>query len=141
VGILATDLDSNVLATGERGIYTSDRFEEMEPSLRERWFQQEVAGDPDQLRVDPRLADLITFEQLNLLKEWPMRGHFDVIMCRNVLIYFDKPTQQRLIRRFADLLRPGGLLILGHSESIAKGSSDLLHKGQTMYEKCIADAE
>lgn len=133
--ILATDLDTNVLHTGSQGIYKSERIKDLDPGLCKRWFKKGASENKDYVRVDPSLKELITFKQLNLLHEWPVKGPFDVIMCRNVLIYFDKPTQRALVERFNNLLRPGGLLILGHSESIAKSFSDLEIKGHTIFEK------
>lgn len=133
--ILATDLDTEVLATGKQGVYKTERIKDLPEPLCKRWFQQGAGNHQEHVRVDPSLATLITFKQLNLLHQWPMRGPFDVIMCRNVLIYFDKPTQQQLVDRFAEYLRPGGLMILGHSESIAKGHEHFELKGRTIFEK------
>lgn len=133
--ILATDLDTDVLGKGQSGVYKQDRIQDLPQAMKQRWFQRGKADNSHLVRVDRRLADLITFKQLNLLHDWPMRGPFDVIMCRNVLIYFDKPTQKQLINRFYQMLRPGGILMLGHSESLAKDEAQFLLKGRTIFEK------
>jgi len=78
---------------------------------------------------------LITFKPLNLLEEWPMKGPFDVIFCRNVVIYFDKPTQRRLFNRYADILKPGGWLIVGHSESLQNLTDRFELVGRTIYRR------
>jgi chemotaxis protein methyltransferase CheR len=133
--ILATDLDTEVLSKGKKGVYKTDRIKDLSPEICKRWFKNGSGDNEDNVKIDPSLADLITFKQLNLLHEWPVKGPFDVIMCRNVLIYFDKKTQKALVERFTELLRPGGLLILGHSESIAKSFGDLKLRGHTIFEK------
>ena len=133
VKILATDLDTNVVATGKRGVYAIDRVEGIDPEVRKRWFQ--VSSNGKEVRVKPTLQDLITFKPLNLLGKWPMSGQFDIIFCRNVVIYFDKPTQKVLFDRYADLLAPGGYLIIGHSESLNKVSTRFESLGQTIYQK------
>ncbi len=81
------------------------------------------------------LRSLITFKPLNLLKEWPMSGPFDIIFCRNVVIYFDKPTQRSLFNRYADILRPGGWLTIGHSESLQNLTDRFQLVGRTVYRR------
>lgn len=131
--ILATDLDTNVLDTAKQGVYKYERIENLPAPVQRRWFKRGKNDRAELVRVDPSLAGLITFKQLNLLHEWPLRGPFDVIMCRNVLIYFDRQTQASLVERYASLLRPGGLLILGHSESVAKAFSEFQMIGRTIF--------
>jgi len=133
--ILATDLDSNVLATASAGIYKAERIKDLDPQLCKKWFKRGIGSNSEFVKTHPQLKELITFKQLNLLHEWPVNGPFDIIMCRNVLIYFDKATQKNLVERFNQLLRPGGLLILGHSESIGKSFANLELKGHTIFEK------
>lgn len=113
--ILATDLDSNMLATASAGQYdlSHDSTRDLPVALRDKYF----TVSQQQAEAKHELKRLITFRQLNLLHAWPMQGSFDVIFCRNVLIYFDKPTQKNLLERFAKLLRPGGFLYIGHSEN------------------------
>ncbi len=135
VKILATDLDTDDLAKARAGIYHYDRIESLPKPMIKKWFQKGSGSHLDQVRVSPNLAKLIAFKQLNLLHQWPMQGPFDVIVCRNVLIYFDRPTQDKLIKRFHQILRPGGLLMLGHSESLSKSQTEFKLIGRTIFEK------
>lgn len=135
VRILATDLDTDVLAAAQKGVYKADRIKDLSADLRKEWFRRGSGNNQSLVKVDPELQQLITFKPLNLLNSWPMRGPFDVIMCRNVLIYFDKETQKKLVTRYAGMLRAGGLLILGHSESLANDVSHYDLKGRTIFEK------
>ncbi len=112
--ILATDISARVLDRARAATYTADMVGEMDPALVRRHFTAAAGG----YRVADRLRRMVSFARLNLMGEWPMRGPFDVIMCRNVMIYFDKPTQARLVARFHELLAPGGHLFVGHSESL-----------------------
>ncbi|HTU65722.1 MAG TPA: protein-glutamate O-methyltransferase CheR [Steroidobacteraceae bacterium] len=132
--LLATDLDSNVLAHGMTGVYTEERFQTMTAARRSRWFD-ELDGDPPKLEVKDELRSLITFKQLNLMHDWPMRGPFDAIFCRNVIIYFDKDTQRKLFERMARLQRPGDYLFLGHSESLYRVSEKYDLIGKTIYRR------
>ena len=135
VKILATDLDTEVLAKGEAGVYNYDRVDGLPKPMVRKWFSKGKGANSDKVRVSPKLANMITFKPLNLLNRWPVRGPFDVIICRNVLIYFDRPTQEKLIQRYHELLRPGGLLILGHSESLSKTQTQFKLMGRTIFEK------
>ncbi len=116
VKLLATDIDSNVLATAANGIYREDRFQGMSPERLKRWFTP--AGRAHHLGARDELKSVISFKQLNLLDDWPMRGPFDIIFCRNVVIYFDKDTQRKLFDRMAALQAPGAWLFVGHSENL-----------------------
>lgn len=131
--ILATDLDTTVLETAINGIYKFERVENIPEKIQKKWFLRGSGDNSEYVKVSQDLQDLITFKQLNLMHDWPMRGPFDVIMCRNVLIYFDKPTQAKLLGKFMGLLRVNGVLMLGHSESIAKGYDELECRGKTIY--------
>lgn len=133
--ILASDLDSNVLATGLAGIYRHEHVEKLPNARLKRWFLSGGTKTNPVFKVRPELQELITFKQLNLMHNWPMNGLFDVIICRNVIIYFDKPTQRILIDRFANQLQDGGHLILGHSESLLNVSDRFALLGQTIYKK------
>ena len=135
IKILATDLDSDVIDTGIRGIYHYDKVKTVLPHRQKKWFRRDADRNSGLLKVAPDLQQLITFRQLNLMHDWPMKGPFDAIFCRNVVIYFDKPTQKKLIDRFANLLTDGGYLFLGHSESLFKVSDRFKLKGQTIYQK------
>ncbi len=116
--ILATDLSTRVLQTASQGIYRQERFRELPRHLITKYFVC-IQSKPEKVyRTGPKLRKLVHFARLNLMETWPMKGPFDVIFCRNVMIYFDKPTQGKLINRYFDILRPGGMLFLGHSESL-----------------------
>jgi chemotaxis protein methyltransferase CheR len=132
--LLATDLDSNVLAHGARGEYGVDRFQNM-GATRLRNFFRPLAGDGKAYSAAPELRNLITFKQLNLMHEWPMKGPFDAIFCRNVIIYFDKATQRALFERMATLQRPGDHLFLGHSESLYRVCDKYDLIGKTIYRR------
>jgi chemotaxis protein methyltransferase CheR len=127
--ILATDLDSDVLNRARNGVYRDVKG--ISPTLLAKYFDTKE----DQHVVKPVLSRLITFRQLNLMHELPMRGPLDVIFCRNVVIYFDKDTQRRLFQRYARLQRPGDLLFIGHSESMFKVSDHYSLIGRTIYQR------
>lgn len=135
--ILATDLDTNVLNHGRAGIYGRDRVTGIEPELLKTYFQVQRGNTPeaDKYRVKEAVRELIRFNQLNLLEAWPMRGPFDVIFCRNVVIYFSKETQKVLFDRYADILTPGGYLFIGHSESLHGVSRRFEPLGRTIYRR------
>lgn len=135
IKILATDIDSNVLATAKKGVYDNKRIEDISADYKQKYFHKGMAGNASKVRVDKSLQNLITFKQLNLLHEWPMKGPFDVIFCRNVIIYFDKPTQQDLFARYYEMLTPGGLLILGHSENLGAYQKHFENVGRTIFRK------
>jgi chemotaxis protein methyltransferase CheR len=135
IRILATDLDSDVLARGERGIYAADRLRDMEPARLRRFFRATTHNGQPAYAAAPELRELITFKQLNLMTEFPMKGPLDAIFCRNVVIYFDKDTQRDLFARMSRLQEPGATLFLGHSESLFKVSSDYALIGKTIYRR------
>lgn len=133
--ILATDLSPQALEHAQAGMYALDRMEGVSAERRRRWFLRGEGQYQGYACVHQRLRELVTIQPLNLLHDWPMRGPFDAIFCRNVVIYFDKPTKQRLFERYAGLLAPGGYLFLGHSESM-HGLSDAFDLvGRTVYRK------
>lgn len=140
--ILATDLDQNCLRTARQGEYPVEGFDKTPANITDRYFQP-VQSDvvthmsKPMLRAKGNIHSLITFNQLNLMhKSWPMQGKFDVIMCRNVFIYFDKSTQASLVARYAQLQEPGSILFLGHSEVVQEPQS-LGYRlvGKTTYER------
>lgn len=130
--ILATDIDSEMVKTAQQGVYPLDRLTAVSPERLRRHFRKGVGEHAGTAKLRPEVAELITFRTLNLLHTWPMSGRFDIVFCRNVMIYFDQPTRERLIARFADLLVRDGYLCLGHSESIHGGSPFRL-VGKTIY--------
>ncbi|TPW13583.1 MAG: chemotaxis protein methyltransferase CheR, partial [Halothiobacillaceae bacterium] len=135
VKILATDLDTNVLAKARAGLYGIERIESVNKNRVKRWFLKGAGEHEGCVKVASQLQEMIAFNQLNLMKEWPMQGPFDVIFCRNVVIYFDKETQARLFARYADLLANDGYLFVGHSESLFKVTDKFSLIGQTIYQK------
>ncbi len=139
--ILATDIDSDVLAQASAGVYQAERVEKLKAGLR-AFFLRGVGKNAGLARVSPAIRQMLTFRQLNLHDAWPMQGPFDVIFCRNVIIYFDPPTRENLVRRFADLLRPGGYLCLGHSESPTGAKIAALKScGRTTFVKIAGERE
>jgi chemotaxis protein methyltransferase CheR len=132
--VLATDLDTTVLQTAMEGVYDSAAAQKLPKAMSDR-FTEPLGDGSGRLRAAKELRPLITFKHLNLLGDWPMRGPFDVIFCRNVLIYFDAETKTRLIDRFVKLLRPGGWLYLGHSETLTTANPALHLEGRTTYRR------
>ena len=135
IRILATDLDTNVLAHGGRGIYDIERISALSKLRKSTWFLKGKGANSGSVKVDSRLQNLITFRQLNLMGAWPMKGKFDLMFCRNVVIYFDKETQKVLFDRYANQLLPSANLFLGHSESMHNVCNRFDLIGNTIYKK------
>ena len=134
VSILASDLDTNVLATAQRGIYPIDRVEKISPERLRRFFLRGTGSQEGYASVRPELKRLIEFQRINLLEpNWPVRGPLDIIFCRNVMIYFDKPTQYKILSRFAPLMQTNGLMFAGHSESFLHAADLFKSLGKTVY--------
>jgi chemotaxis protein methyltransferase CheR len=136
VSIVASDLDTNVLAIAAKGIYPLDRVDKISPERLSRFFTKSTdAVHGVVFTVRPELRRMISFQRLNLLEpNWSVRGPLDALFCRNVMIYFDKPTQYKILSRFAPMMSPNGLLFAGHSESFLH-AADLFHsQGKTVYE-------
>ena len=140
IRILATDLDEDCLARARRGAYEVREFEKLPKSLINEHFMRDQVMVKSMKReafmANDRLKALITFNKLNLVQAWPMQGRFDVIFCRNVFIYFDKSTQEKVLRNFATYQTPGSYLCLGHSETVA-GAAALGYEliGKTTYQR------
>jgi chemotaxis protein methyltransferase CheR len=133
--VIATDIDTNVLNTAANGVYPLERLDKMSPERAKRFFQRGKGKQEGYVRVRPELRNMITFKQLNLLSsDWPVSGPFDVIFCRNVMIYFDKPTQGKILERFAPMMKPDGLLFAGHSENFLYVTNAFKLRGKTVYE-------
>lgn len=130
--ILATDLDTEVLATAAAGVYRNERLAEIPADLVRRWCK---LTEDNRIQMAPELKSLIEFKTLNLIQPWPLKGSMDVIFCRNVVIYFDKPTQQKVFEQFYQVLNPGGYLCLGHSESLGAMQSQFEVLGHTLFRK------
>jgi len=135
IRILATDLDSNVLSTAAAGIYEQQNIQRALGNRLKRWFRKGSGANQGKAKVLPELQELIVYKKLNLMESWPMKGPFDVIFCRNVLIYFDKPTQKKLFDRFAGILVEKGHLFIGHSESPLDLTDRYALIGQSIYQK------
>lgn len=135
IKILASDLDTNVVQTASLGVYDSKRIEGMSPERVKKWFQKGTGDNQGMVRVRKELRDMITFEQVNLMQEWPKKEKFDVVFCRNVVIYFDKPTQKVLFNRFADVIKPDQHLFIGHSETLHKLTDRFQLIGKTVYRR------
>ncbi len=114
IRILATDINPHVLETGRRGYYSAEELADVPAELRNTWMERAEGG----YLLDDAVRGLVSFRELNLMGGWPMKGPFDVIFCRNVVIYFDEPTQNRIWNRMLPLLAPGGMLYIGHSERV-----------------------
>ena len=134
IKLLATDIDSKVVATAAEGEYAQERFKDVPAERVRNWFRN-VPGRPGFCAASAELKALITFRQLNLLDPWPMKGPFDIIFCRNVVIYFDKATQRGLFDRMADLQEPGGWLFIGHSENLLNVTRRYKLVGRTVYRR------
>lgn len=133
--VLATDLDTNVVETGRQGVYKIDRLKGVAEARKKRWFLKGQGNMSGWIRVKPELQEIIDFGQINLMHDWPIKEQIDVIFCRNVVIYFDKPTQAKLFNRYADLLATDGHLFIGHSESLYKVCDRFELLGKTIYQK------
>ena len=134
VKILATDLSREVLSIAKSGEYPDNRMSDVPAELKRSYFIKNPQVS-DSYIVNKEIMDMITYGRLNLLAEWPLKGPFHVIMCRNVMIYFDRVTQQKLISRFYRLLEPGGYLFLGHSESVSGNDHSFVNISPAVYQK------
>ncbi|RPH94859.1 chemotaxis protein CheR [candidate division KSB1 bacterium] len=133
--VLATDLSTKVLSLAREGVYSAERVKPIPSEIRHKYILEEKTSFGKQYRVTSDVRSRVTFGRLNLMESWPMRGPMDFIFCRNVMIYFDKPTQARLVRRYHDLLRPGGTLFIGHSESLTGIEHSFRYIRPTIYER------
>ncbi|HJW55561.1 MAG TPA: CheR family methyltransferase [Burkholderiaceae bacterium] len=133
--VIATDIDTNVLNIAQNGVYSIDKLDKLSPERAKRFFLRGKGAQEGFVRVRPELREIVTFKQLNLLSgNWPISGAFDAIFCRNVMIYFDKPTQGKILGRFAPLMKADGLLFAGHSENFLYVSDAFKLRGKTVYE-------
>lgn len=132
--ILATDIDPKILALARAGCYDEQALETVSPAMRKQWFREVDQNGRAKFQVDDKVKRLITFNELNLMAQWPIKGPFDVIFCRNVVIYFDEPTQMKIWTRFAGLLAPGAHLYIGHSERVSGDAKNVFdNTGITTY--------
>jgi chemotaxis protein methyltransferase CheR len=130
--VLASDIAPHALAKAQAAVYAAKDLKPVPGDLRQAWTSE----SGDDVTIGPVARSLVRFRTLNLLGDWPMAGKFDVIFCRNVMIYFDQPTKERLIGRFLDALKPDGLLYIGHSERVTGPASELVQLvGPTTYRR------
>lgn len=133
--ILATDISTSVLAKARTGIYAEERVDPIPLTLKKKYLTKSRDKDKALVRISPHLRSMVRFCRLNFMEEFDIKEQMDVIFCRNVIIYFDKPTQERLLNRFCRQLVKGGYLFLGHSESINGLSVPLRPVASTVYRK------
>ena len=135
VKIMASDIDTNVLQTASRGVYNADS-RGLSPGRLRNFFLKGKGGNEGQIRVKPELARMIEFKPFNLMQtHWSMGEPFDVIFCRNVMIYFDHATQRKVLERMHGVMRPHGLLFVGHSENFTDSRDLFKLRGKTVYDK------
>lgn len=135
VKVLATDIDTQVLQRAAAGVYTMEQVSKLPQERLKRFFLKGSGAQFGKVRIRSEVAAMVTFTQLNLLsKQWAIKEPFDAIFCRNVMIYFDKPTQEKILERFVPLMKPHGLLFAGHSENFSYVNQSLRLRGQTVYE-------
>lgn len=146
IKVLATDLSTEVLGRASQGLYDRERMKDVPKTMQNDYFKEELAelttkqgkrlGMRPCVRVVPEVRKMITFKRLNLMaSQFPFKHHFDFIFCRNVMIYFDKPTQERLVNKFYQHLAPGGYLFIGHSESLTGLQQPFKYIQPTIYQK------
>ena len=135
IKILASDLDFDMVERASRGVYNEDRVTGLDKKHLQRYVKKGKGDLQGSVKMDRRLMDMITFKQLNLLHEWPFKGPFDFMFCRNVVIYFNKETQKELFDRYAEHLPENAPLFIGHSESLFKVTDRFKSMGQTIYRK------
>jgi chemotaxis protein methyltransferase CheR len=137
VRLLATDISTRMLAAARAGIYSRDRLKGVSPANLAQYFSLPAGArsGEEQCEVSSALRNVIRFRHLNLMDSWPFNGPFDFIFCRNVMIYFDRQTQQELVDRFWNCLRPGGYLFTGHSESLTGTNHRFTSRRPSIYEK------
>lgn len=134
ISITASDLDTNVLATAQKGVYPIERVEKLSPERLQKFFLRGTGSHEGYVSVRPELRRMIDFQRINLLDStYSVRGPLDIIFCRNVMIYFDKPTQYKILSRFAPMMQPDGLMFAGHSESFLHASDLFRSLGKTVY--------
>lgn len=133
--ILATDISARMLAKARAGEYDMEALQGLSPFHLAKYFDMIQTGTNRTYRVNAAIKQMVRFARLNLIDTWPMKGPFDLIFCRNVMIYFDRETQQDLVRRFYEILAPGGYLLIGHSESLVSAACGFKYVQPATYMK------
>lgn len=135
VQIISSDIDTNVLNTARRGVYSAES-RGLSPQRLRQFFLRGTGANEGRIRVKPELARMIEFRTLNLMNaQWSLGEPFHVVFCRNVMIYFDAPTQRKVLERIHRVMRPGGLLFVGHSENFTESRDLFRLRGKTIYER------
>ncbi|MDD2711823.1 MAG: methyltransferase domain-containing protein [Simplicispira sp.] len=136
VKLVASDIDSRVLATAAQGVYRLDNIKGLSPERLHRFFLRGKDSNAGLVRAKPELTRAIDFISVNLIRDdWPFREPFDVVFCRNVMIYFDAPTQRSVLERIHRVLKPGGMLFVGHAENFSESRDLFTLRGKTVYER------
>jgi chemotaxis protein methyltransferase CheR len=142
VQVLASDLDTNVLKKAEEGVYPIERLAKLTPEQQRQFFLRGAGENAGMARAKPELRAMLKCFQLNLLSSvWSIRQPLDAIFCRNVMIYFDKPTQYAILKKMKPLLKPDGLLFVGHSEALYHATDLFKLRGQTVYQHAETKVE
>ena len=132
----ASDIDSKVLAHAAQGIYRLDALKGLSPERQQKFFMRGKQTNAGLVRVKPELRRFIDFLSVNLIRDdWPFRDPFDMVFCRNVMIYFDAPTQRRVLERIHRVMKPGGMLFVGHAENFSESRDLFTLRGKTVYER------
>lgn len=134
--LIASDIDSNVLNTASNGIYRMENVKSLSQERLHRFFMRGKASNAGMVRVKPELRRMIEFMQVNLIRDdWPFKEPFDIVFCRNVMIYFDAPTQRKVLERIHRVMKPGGMLFVGHAENFSESRDLFVLRGKTVYER------
>jgi chemotaxis protein methyltransferase CheR len=134
--LVASDIDSKVLASAAQGVYRVEGLKGVEAGRIQRFFMKGKGANAGFARVKPELQQLIEFTSVNLIRDdWPFRDPFDVVFCRNVMIYFDAPTQRKVLERIHRVMKPGGMLFVGHAENFSESRDLFVLRGKTVYER------
>jgi chemotaxis protein methyltransferase CheR len=135
--LAASDIDSKVLATASNGVYKMESLKGLDAAQTQRFFLRGKGNNSGMVRVKPELRQKIEFLMVNLIRDdWPFREPFDVVFCRNVMIYFDAETQRKVLERIHRVMKPGALLFVGHAENFSESRDLFTLKGKTVYERC-----
>jgi chemotaxis protein methyltransferase CheR len=133
--IVNSDIDTKVLATAARGVYKSDSIKGLSAERQQRFFMRGKSGNAGLIRAKPELQKNMTFLPVNLIQDLPFREHFDIVFCRNVMIYFDATTQREVLARMHRVMNPGGMLFVGHAENFSDARTLFNLRGKTVYER------
>ena len=134
--LTASDIDSRVLATAAQGVYRIDSLKGLSTERLQKFFLRGKGSNAGMVRAKPELRRVIDFMSVNLIRDdWPFKEPFDVVFCRNVMIYFDAPTQRRVLEKIHRVLKPGGMLLVGHAENFSESKDLFTLRGKTVYER------